>query len=118
MEELFEHLDRAHVGFTNHGIEIEIFVKVLAQFQVPFASGGTVLDKRLWKRADGICRVNTRIRNALLGSGDHVLYLAIDNATDDKVAATFVRQKSMFFLDRSSRFTPNSGIATEFWFRE
>ncbi len=91
-EEFFQQFHAALVGLVYLGIEIQIFIKVFAQFEIGFAALGTVLDERVFLEPHLVYAQHTGFVDERTAGFHDVVHLAIDEAADDGVAAAFIGQ--------------------------
>jgi len=117
-EQVAQELFGAQMRFVHHGIEIEILVKILAQFDVQLAAVGAVLDQDFRVEPDFIRGLHARGEDFLFARFDDVLDLHIDDGADRKVAAAFVGQVAVLFLHELRGVGPEANLARQDFFRE
>jgi len=103
---------------VDDGIEIQIFVKVIAQFHVQLAALGAVLNQRLWMTPDIVGGLDAGFLNEAFAVLHHVTNLVVNNGADGEIAAAFVGQCAVFLFHRARRLRTDADVFRQMLFRQ
>ena len=118
VEKVLENFSGANVRFVYDRIVIKIPIEEGAQLEIELAASAAVLDDCSGLEPDFVGTGNAGAADEFFSGSNNILDLEVDDPTNDKVSAAFIRKFTILALDSAAGFAPDAHMAIELGLRK